>query len=237
MKTIGVIGGLGPMATVYYLEMVTKMTDASKDQQHPRIVLQSIPDTPDRTDYIIGKSKENPLPHLLRAGKQLQQMGADFIAIPCVTAQYFYEEIERELEVPVISLCGDIAEDMAEKKISSVGLLATSGTIESKVLETKFLEKGIQVHVPKAEDQRKVMELIYHQIKEGKPVDWENFYQVSDSLLQKAERLILGCTELSLLKKERELPSYYVDVLQVLAQKTLLAAEVPILPQYKDLIR
>lgn len=224
------------MATVYYLEMITKMAKVSKDQEHPRLLLQSIPDTPDRTDYIIGKSKENPLPHLVRAGKQLQQMGADFIAIPCVTAQYFYNELKQEFEVPVISLCESVAEDMAEKNISSVGLLATSGTIESKVLETKFLEKGIQVHIPTEEEQEKVMALIYGQIKAGKQIQWESFYQVSDSLLQKAQRLILGCTELSLLKKERELASYYVDMLEVLAQKTLLAAEVPLLSQYKDLI-
>lgn len=237
MKTIGVIGGLGPMATVYYLELITKMADVSCDQEHPRIVLKSIPDTPDRTAYILGKSEENPLPFLLETGKELVAMGADVITIPCITAQYFYEEIKNSLEVPVISLCGNIAEDMSRKEIQKVGILATSGTIESQVLEKSFHNKGIQTVVPDAELQQAVMKIIYEQIKAGKEVDLQLFLSVSESLLQKgAQRLILGCTELSLIKKVHELDDTYVDVLEVLAQKAVLYSGTSLKPEYSDII-
>nr|MBP3598556.1 amino acid racemase [Eubacterium sp.] len=238
MKTIGIIGGLGPMATVQYLEMVTKMTDVTRDQEHPRLLLTSIPDTPDRTEFILGKSNESPLPHMVRAGRQLAEMGADFVTIPCVTAQYFYEELVDALPVPVISLCGNVAEDVAAKGIRKVGLLATSGTIESKVLEQEFAKAGVEAMVPEAAEQELVMTVIYDQIKKGTSVNWNMVNQVRDSLLDRgAEKLILGCTELSLLKKEKELGSQYVDVLEVLAQKTVLASGAALLKEYVEIVR
>ncbi len=238
MKTIGVIGGLGPMATVQYLEMVTKMTDVARDQGHPRLLLASIPDTPDRTEFILGKSKESPLPHMVKAGQQLAQMGADFIAIPCVTAQYFYKELLASLPVPVISLCGNVAEDVAAKGVRKVGLLATSGTIESQVLTQEFAKAGVEAMVPEAAEQELVMTVIYDQIKKGTSVNWNMVNQVRDSLLDRGvEKLILGCTELSLLKKEKELDSQYVDVLEVLAQKTVIASGASLKQEYREIVR
>ncbi|MDD7402648.1 MAG: amino acid racemase [Butyribacter sp.] len=237
MKTIGVIGGLGPMATVYYLELITKMTDAASDQEHPRIVLKSTPDTPDRTSYIIGESDENPLPFLIDAGKELLRMGADFITVPCVTAQYFYKELTEALGAPVISLCGNIAEDIYRKGIKKVGILATSGTIKSRVMEKSFQEKGIDCVVPDEQLQQDVMKIIYGQIKKGEPVDLELFLKIGDALSQQgAEKLILGCTELSLIKKLHPLDERFVDVLEVLAQKAVLFSGAPLKKEYLDVI-
>ncbi len=238
MKTIGVIGGLGPMATVQYLEMVTKMTDVTRDQEHPRLLLTSIPDTPDRTEFILGKSEESPLAHMIQAGLQLAKMGADFIAVPCVTAQFFYEELSVALPIPVISLCGNVAEDIAAKGIGKVGLLATSGTIESQVLAQEFAKAGVEAIAPEPEEQELVMTVIYDQIKKGDSVNWNMVNRVRDSLLDRgAEKLILGCTELSLLKKEKELDSQYVDVLEVLAQKTVIASGASLKQEYREIVR
>ena len=104
MKTLGVIGGLGPMAMVYFLQLVTEYTNVKRDQEHIPIVLMSIPDTPDRTEYILKKSEENPLPRLVDAGLKLKAMGAQYIAIPCVTAHYFYKELKEQIGIPVVSL-------------------------------------------------------------------------------------------------------------------------------------
>ena len=90
MKTLGIIGGLGPMATAYFMELVTGMTDVDCDQKHIPIVLQSIPQTPDRTSYILDHIQKNPLPQMVEAGKRLKEAGAAYLAIPCVTAHYFY---------------------------------------------------------------------------------------------------------------------------------------------------
>ena len=88
MKTLGIIGGLGPMATAYFMELVTGMTDVDCDQKHIPIVLQSIPQTPDRTSYILDHIQKNPLPQMVEAGKRLKEAGAAYLAIPCVTALF-----------------------------------------------------------------------------------------------------------------------------------------------------
>lgn len=247
MKTIGIIGGLGPMATVYFMERITQMVDVKTDQEHPRIFLQSIPDTPDRTAYILGQSRENPLPVLIKAGRELSAMGADFITIPCVTAQYFYPELCKALDIPVLSLCGNIAKDIAKKQIKKVGIMATSGTIQSKVLEKEFRDVGVDVVIPAAPMQEEVMQIIYQQVKSGAPVHWDSFLRVADSLQEQgAERIILGCTELSVLKREagsepdtrlhRMLDDRCVDVLDVLAQKAVLESGAPLKKEYQDVI-
>lgn len=238
MKTIGIIGGLGPMATVYFMERIIDMTAAETDQDYPRIYLQSIPDTPDRTGFILGENEESPVPFLVRAGRELERQGADFLAVPCVTAQYFYQELSAAVTIPVISLCGDIAEEMEKKKIKKVGILATSGTIRTGVLAREFNRAGIENVIPSDADQKLVMELIYGQIKKGTPVNWELFERVSGALLAAgAERIVLGCTELSLLKKNKDFGDTYVDVLDVLARRTVLASGACLRREYEDIIR
>lgn len=238
LKTIGVIGGLGPMATVYYLEQITRMTDAKRDQDHPRIIMVSIPNTPDRTEYILDKGKKSPLPCLIRAGKDLVRMGVDFITVPCVTAQYFYQELCEALCVPVISLCANIADEIAARQIQTVGILGTNGTIHSHVLEREFEKVGVAVVVPDQEGQHIIMRIIYEQVKNGCKADMENFYQVSNSLLEfGAEKIILGCTELSLLTKQIKERTHYVDVLEVLAQKAVRLSGATLRDEYENVIR
>lgn len=238
MKTIGIIGGLGPLATVYCMELIVRMTDAGIDQEHPKMLLESIPATPDRTSYILGESQENPLPMLIKAGKELSDMGVDFITIPCVTAQYFYEDLIKELPVPVLALCGNVAEEIAEKNIKKVGILATTGTIQSGVLEDSFNKVGVATVMPDKNNQDKVMDIIYGQVKQGKPVQLQMFREVVDALTQEgAERIVLGCTELSLLKREMDLGNEFVDVLEVLAQKTVLASGASLKEEYRDIVK
>ena len=95
-KTLGVIGGLGPMATAYYMELVIQMTDASCDQEHLNMIISSRPGTPDRTRYILGLSDENPAPVMIDAGRWLVAEGAEILAIPCITAHYFQKQLEEE---------------------------------------------------------------------------------------------------------------------------------------------
>lgn len=223
MKTIGIIGGLGPMATVYFMELVTKMVNAAVDQEHPRILLASIPDTPDRTAFILKQSVDNPLDSMLEAGKKLADMGADFIAIPCVTAQYFYHELTEKLPIPVLSLTDIVVEYILVRGIGCIGLLATRGTIQSGILEKKLQAHDINVILPNAVMQEKVMEMIYQRIKKGADVPKEELDMIAEDLIQcGAKKILLGCTELSLLKKEFMLGKNYLDVLEMLAQKTVV---------------
>lgn len=238
MKAAGVIGGLGPMATIYYLEQITNMTDAKTDQEHLKILLQSIPDTPDRTEYILGKNTTSPLPAFIKAGRELASLGAGFLTIPCVTAHYFYKPLCEALPIPVLSLCTDAAKEIAAKKIKKVGILATGGTIRGRILEQEFETYGIESIYPEPGMQQLVMNIIYENLKKGTFPDEETVHRISHSLLEKgAEKIILGCTELSLLKKEFQLTAPYVDLLEILAQKTVLFSGAPLKEMYQDIIQ
>ncbi len=102
MKKLGVIGGLGPMATAYFLQLITQMSDAETDQEHMEILLHSNPRIPDRTRFILGQSEEDPLPQMIEVGIDLRSQGAEVIAIPCVTAHYFQKRLEREIGIPIL---------------------------------------------------------------------------------------------------------------------------------------
>ena len=95
MKKLGVVGGLGPMTTVSFIKRVIDMTDATIDQEHIPMVVEHCCYTPDRTAFILGNSEDSPLPSILAACRDLEKAGATHIAMPCVTAHYFYEELSR----------------------------------------------------------------------------------------------------------------------------------------------
>ena len=103
MALLGVIGGLGPMATACFMELVTGMTDAATDQEHLRMLVYSAPDIPDRTQFILGQSDRSPLPGIVEVGRALTAMGADVIAIPCMTAHYFHREIAGQVPARILN--------------------------------------------------------------------------------------------------------------------------------------
>lgn len=222
MKTLGVIGGLGPMATAYYMQLITQMTDAKTDQQHLRVLVASNPTIPDRTRYILGESKDNPVDKMAEEGRFLKDSGAEVLTIPCITAHYFHDELEKKVGLPIIHAMEETGKYLKERKIETVGIMATDGTIRSKVFETTLEKYGINVVTPDAEMQKKVMDIIYSQVKAGKPVNMRTFNSVSSHLRAKgAEVVLLGCTELSIVKRDCRLRSGYLDVMEVLAMKAV----------------
>ena len=88
-KTLGIIGGLGPMATARFLELTVRMTEASRDQDHLEAILLESPSIPDRTAYILDRSNPSPLPPIVALAKKLESLGAGCLAIPCITSHYF----------------------------------------------------------------------------------------------------------------------------------------------------
>ena len=237
MKKAGVIGGLGPMAMVYFLQLITEMTDAATDQEHIELVIHSMPTTPDRTGYILGKSKENPLPVLTEVGKELVHCGVDFIAIPCITAHYFQQELEKQIGCSILHAIEETAKYLKEEQITKVGLMATDGTIESKLFQQVMEQYEIQCVVPGEENQRNVMHLIYENVKAGKQPEMERFREVSEELFREgAQVVLLGCTELSLVKRDNTLDEGFLDVLEVLARQVVIEAEAPVKPEYLHLI-
>ena len=218
-KRLGVIGGLGPMATAYFMELLTQMSDAKTDQEHMEILVYSKPDIADRTKYILGESNESPLPDMLYVGRKLREAGANLIAIPCITAHCFQDSFEKELGIPIINGLLETANYLAKEGKTDVGILATDGTIQSGLLQKALKDCGIGSIVPGKEAQKKVMSMIYDEIKAGNPADMEKFRQVSAELFENgAQVILLACTELSLIKKEHTLPAGYLDILEVIAR-------------------
>ena len=223
-KLLGILGGLGPMSTVYFYELLTALTDAKCDQEHIDMVISSRATTPDRTAYILGKSGENPLDVMIPEARKLVAYGAELIAIPCNTAHYFYDRLAAEIDVPILNIIEESVKRLREDGIKRFGLLATEGTVKSGTYQKYCDAHGIGCIVPDEEHQRMVSEIIYGEIKKNRPADMERFGRISEHMRSLGcERLILGCTELSLIKRDNKLGDYYTDSLECLALATIRA--------------
>ncbi len=221
--TLGVIGGLGPLATARYLEMMVNMTDAATDQEHVNMIIYNCPQIPDRTAYILGKSTEDPLPVMTRIGNALAADGADVIAIPCVTAHYFYDKLSAAIPLPIIHVIREAGAELDAAGVRKVGIMATDGTITSGIYQRVLEEMGMEVVLPEEKYQGFVMDVIYKNVKAGLPVDMEKFSAAAAHLKNKgAEAIILGCTELSLVKRDCDIGAGFLDTLEVLAKQSVL---------------
>ena len=202
MRKLGVIGGLGPMATALFMKMVIEMTDAAVDQDHIEMIIYNCPQIPDRTKFILGQSSRDPAPEMIEIGKKLAEQGAELVAIPCITANYFYERLALEIHAEIIDIIEEIYAYLTQRNIRCAGLMATSGTIESRLFQRIFNNKNCKLVVPSKERQQDVMHVIYQNVKANRPVEMERFLAVSEELRKAgAEVVILGCTELSVVRE------------------------------------
>lgn len=222
--TVGVMGGLGPMASVYFYKMVTDMTDATKDQDHVDMVITNRATTPDRSSYILGESDENPVYKLVDDAKKLEQFGVDFIVITCNTAHYFYDKINQSVEIPVLNIVEETVKYAKENGHKKLGILATTGNVKTELYQNMCDRFNIDYFVLDDDRQKKVMEIIYDDIKSGKPADMNKFNKIVDHLKDNGcDGVILGCTELSILKNDNNLgDDLYIDSLKVLATQTII---------------
>lgn len=224
-QAVGVIGGVGPMATVYYMQRVIEMTKAGCDQEHINMLVFNDCDIPDRTAFITEKSPDNPLPVMVEDAKRLEAAGCEFVVIPCNTAHYFYDELEQAVEIPVVNIVEETIRYAKARvqDLSCVGIMATTGTIVTGTYQKYAEHAGLSFAVPDEDEQDLLMQIIYDGVKAGKPVPRADFDRVANHLRAKgAQCLILGCTELSVLK--RDLPINDPDVLDsidVLASETV----------------
>lgn len=223
MKKLGIIGGLGPMASAYYLERITEMTKADSDQEHIEIIMHSCPGIPDRTGYILGESDKSPLPKMIEVGRGLINAGAELIAMPCITAQYFEKELREELDFPFIDAIGETARYLKERGINKAGLMATDGTLKCGLFQQRLNAASVECIIPDNDAQKNVMDIIYNQVKAGKNIDFSQFEMVVNSLKEKgAQVVILGCTELSVIKRNMKMPAGIIDVVDVMAMTAVI---------------
>ncbi|MDL2219736.1 amino acid racemase [Ruminococcaceae bacterium OttesenSCG-928-O06] len=223
-KVLGILGGLGPMATAYFYELVIAHTKAERDQDHIDMVISSKATTPDRTAYITGQSNEDPFGIMESEAHRLVTFGAEVIAIPCNTAHYFFTRLHEVIPIPVLNMVELTVEKAAALGCGKVGILATDGTICTDTYQHVCMAKHLACEVPGAAGQADVMQVIYRDIKGGRPPEMAAFHRAAEELFSAGcQRLILGCTELSLLKKDGLLDERYLDSMDVLAEAAIAA--------------
>lgn len=223
-KVLGIIGGVGPLATMLLGEMIVKRTKANTDQQHVNMVITNNTSIPDRTTYILDRSKANPVPVMIADAAKLKSIGAEVLAVPCNTAHSFYPEIQQGADMQVLHMINETAKRAAQIGAKKVGILATTGTLTTSVYQLACQNAGVQPIVPDEETQEMIMSIIYDDVKAGRPVDFLKWQQIINKLEGLGcDRIILGCTELSIVKKELNLDDTYIDSLMVLAESAILA--------------
>lgn len=227
MKTctyLGILGGLGPMSTVYFCELLNRHTAATCDADHIDMLISSKATTPDRTAYILDKNSPDPLPVMLSEAHRLENAGVDLIVVPCNTAHYFYDGLTEGCQTPILNIIDETTAHLARTGVKTFGLLATVGTVQSGAYERFCAPRNLTCIAPTKEEQAIISDIIFGQIKQNKPVDMAAFDGVVSSLRSRGcEKIVLGCTELSLLKKEGLDDELFVDSLDVLAYRTILA--------------
>lgn len=166
---LGILGGLGPAASCYLYQMLIDHTPAVRDQDHIDLVLSSRASTPDRTAFILGKSKEDPFTVMEQDGESLVAYGATVLAIPCNTAHYFYDRLAAALPVPVLNMPRLTVAEAKAGGCKKLGILATDGTLQAETYQIMCREADLPWAVPSPAHQAGVMSVIYDQIKKRPP--------------------------------------------------------------------
>jgi aspartate racemase len=223
---VGIIGGLGPEATIDLLRKIVKNTPAKTDEDHIPIVVYSNPKTPSRYRAIL-EGGESPVPYLVEAAKKLEQAGAEFLAIACNLAHYYYEDIERAVKIPVLHIVRETVSWISENySVTRVGVLAPTPTLRVGLYQKELKSAGYEPVILNGNQTKKLVdEAIYSEtgIKAG--YIKENAELISEALnalfKRGSEIVILACTELPLVVEflDDDIRKRVVDPTDILAKK------------------
>lgn len=234
-KTIGILGGMGPEATLDCFGKIIKNTPARRDQDHLRVVIDSNPKVPDRTPAIVGDS-ESPVPAIVEGCHALERAGAGFIIIPCVSAHFFIKEIRQQAKLPILSIYDAVAEAITREypEVKIVGLLGTTGTVAGGLFQKRLARDRIETVAPEDAVQSKIMDAIYD-IKSAassrtRSEITTDLVSAAESLIANkpdgAQAIIAGCTEIPLALGQQHLSVPYFDSLTILARAAIKHAGV-----------
>jgi len=224
---VGILGGMGPEATVDLFAKIVRSTPVLKDQDHLRILIDNNPRIPDRQRAIL-ENGPSPAPMLIETAKNLVAAGADFIVMPCNTAHYWIDEIRKAVTIPIVDIIEETAKEIVRSypSMKTVGIMAASGTVQSGLYQRRLRDVAIKAISPTDQDQAKLMQAIYS-VKAG---DLSKSSVIAIEIGQRlatagAEGIIAGCTEVPLILKNGDLSVPIVDATQVLATRTVEIAQ------------
>jgi aspartate racemase len=195
-KILGVLGGMGPLATVDFLQKLIEETPATRDQDHVPVITYSVPQIPDRPAAIAGTG-ESPFPHMLRGMLTLKHAGAQTAVIACNTAHYWYEDLTRESGLPILHIADAACEGLA---VTRVGLLATTGTLAAGFYQRRFAQRGLACLVCNNGEQHTLVNAAIEHVKRNELAAAHALAtRAADALLARgAQAVVLGCTEIPL---------------------------------------
>ena len=223
-KSIGILGGMGPLATADLLRKIVLLTKAEKDGDHIRIYIDDNPNIPDRTAAILSGG-ESPLPQMRASLNKLSFCGADCIILPCNTAHYFLPQLQSETDIPFISMLDATARACAARYPGKcAAVLATKGTLATGLYANALSVQSVEYLIPNEAEQDVLMHVIYDVIKASKPFTPEKtaWKALLDGLRARgADYFILGCTELPIAAAEAGTDDAFIDPTEELAKAAI----------------
>ena len=220
MKKLGIIGGMGSMATVDLMKKIVSFTPADIDQDHIPMIIDNNTQIPARIEAIIGKGV-SPVPALVRSAIQLECMGADVLMMACNTVHYFYEEVVQYVRIPMLNMINETAKEVKRLGLKKVGLLATHGTYVSKLYDNALEQFGVSLSIPDDAGVKHIADLIA-QVKRGQTIEIPDqiYSMIDDMEKQGAQVFILGCTELPIAFAGWQ-NTKFLDPSEILARKAI----------------
>ncbi len=222
-KIPGIIGGMGPEATVDLMQRIIANTPANDDVDHIHCIVDNNPKIPSRIKAILETGGEDPGPCMADMGRKLEEYGADFLVIPCNTAHHYYEDVAKAVTIPVVHLIDLVVDQIISQNpdMTRIGVLGSNTIVKTKLYETLFAKQGVEVIYPDDSVQEELFNVI-KSVKSGKTgnIVRQKFSAIGDHLITKNVTLaILGCTELGIIASD--LPIAYVDAAEVLAKEVV----------------
>jgi aspartate racemase len=218
VKTVGVIGGMGPEATVDFLRRIVAATPAADDEDHIHVLVDNNPKIPSRIAAIIDGTGEDPAPVLIAMARGLQKQGADFLTIPCNTAHYYLPRIADAVSIPVLDM---VALSIAALSGIRIGMLASPAVRKVGLYEARLREAGKEAVFPV--DDTPMLDII-RAVKAGRATDAHRriYARIAQSL--EVDAYLIACTELSVLGAPEGVAKPVVDALDVLVAATVREA-------------
>lgn len=221
-KTVGILGGMGPEATVDLMHRVIRATVATDDCDHIHLVVDNNPQVPSRIKALIEKTGQDPLPCLQDMARKLEAWGVDFLAMPCNTAHYYHAGIQSVVSIPLLDMIGfSVATARKDSpQARTAGILASSAVLDLGLYDRELAARNLDPLHPEIEPQQRLMQAI-RSVKTGNYGRFEHtaLQAATDNLLARgAEVILIACTELSLLAGQLEVPVRCYDTAQILAE-------------------
>lgn len=225
-KTVGVLGGLGPEATVDFMAKVLAATDANSDQEHIRMLIDHNPTVPNRHDAIAGNTPSVG-PELAAMAQGLERGGADFLVMVCNTAHAYAADIQAAVKIPFVSIIEVTVEALADHNVTNVGVMAAEGCMRANLYQEALAAAGYQAILWSEDELNDFMELVYR-IKAGERDEdiGAGINRLATSLaFRGAEILIAGCTEIPLFMTAEQAPIPMLSSTDLLVQRTIKLAK------------